>query len=226
VVLMKATFLLADTHEVDNRVRIIIFLVFCIDYPRNSSALSPPLFLGAIPVLDAVFASFDDDNSHGDVWPNSTIVTTETSGKDNGDPQLEPRGDDAAIESVREMGTANVTTADDAPTGDMKGKQEKVRKVLICKKWPTKNWEKSSVTKPRQRRAVESSDDKEFVANDASNDASDDTKAIRGDDRATEGRKQGLMTVNPMMEKRKEGRKLSTMAISPTVDRSDRRKKL
>jgi hypothetical protein len=97
------------------------FLLFCIDYPRNSSALSPPLFLGAIPVLDAVFASFDSDNSPGNVWPNSTIVTTETPGKDEGDPQLEPHGDDATIEAVGETGTTNAPTADDAPTGNMEG---------------------------------------------------------------------------------------------------------
>jgi hypothetical protein len=90
---MKATFLLADAHKVDDRVRIIISVLFCVDYPCNSSALPPPLSLGAIPVLDAGFASFDGENPPGDVQPNSTIVTTETPGKDNGDPQLEPRGD-------------------------------------------------------------------------------------------------------------------------------------
>ncbi len=41
---------------------------------------------------------------------------TETSGKDDGDPQLVPRGDNAAIESVKEAGTADAPTADDAPT--------------------------------------------------------------------------------------------------------------
>jgi hypothetical protein len=40
-------------------------------------------------------------------------------------------------------------------------------------------------------------------------------KAMRGDDRATEGRKQGLMTVKPTMDERKEGRKLSMMSVSP-----------
>ncbi len=51
------------------------------------------------------------------------------------------------------------------------------------------------------------------------------TKAIRGDSRATEGREQGPMPINPKTEKRNKGTKLSTMAISPAVGRSDRQGK-
>jgi hypothetical protein len=51
------------------------------------------------------------------------------------------------------------------------------------------------------------------------------TKAIRGGSRATEGRKQGPMPINPKTEKINEGTKLSTMAISPAVGRSDRQGK-
>ena len=51
------------------------------------------------------------------------------------------------------------------------------------------------------------------------------TKAIRGDSRATEGRKQGPVPINPKTEKRNEGTNLSTMAISPAVGRSDRQGK-
>ncbi len=51
------------------------------------------------------------------------------------------------------------------------------------------------------------------------------TKAIRGDNRATEGRKQWLTTaVNPTTDERKEGTKLSMMSVSPKVFRSVQRK--
>ena len=51
------------------------------------------------------------------------------------------------------------------------------------------------------------------------------TKAIRGDSRATEGRKQGHMPINPKTEKRNKATRLSTMAMSPAVGRSDRQGK-
>ena len=142
--------------------------------------------------MNAVFASFVGENPPGNVQVNSTIVTTETPRKDDGDPPLEPRGNDAAIEAVGEMGTANAPTADDAPTGNMKeGKQGRPRKVLDGKNRPTRKTKKSSVAKPRQRRVVESSDDKDFVAEDASDDASDEDESNKRGRQSNRGKKAG-----------------------------------
>ena len=120
--------------------------------PPNSSALSPPLFVGGIPpALADAWESIHAGYSSDDV--RSTI---ETSGKDDGDPQVVPRGADATLGPVGETGTADAQAADDdaAPTGlppdhrshdksDRGEQQGKARQVRVRDKRPPKSQRKS-----------------------------------------------------------------------------------
>jgi hypothetical protein len=120
------------------------------------------------------------------------MLTTETPRKDDDDPPLEPRGDNASIEAVGETGTTDAPTADDTPTGNMnKGKQGRSRKVVVGKNRPTRKTKKSSVAKPRQIRVLESSDNEDFVAKDGSDVASDGEESNKRGRQSNGGKKAG-----------------------------------
>ena len=188
--------------------------------PPNSSALSPPLFVGGIPpALADAWESFHGDNSSGDV--RSTI---ETSGKDDGDPQVVPRGADATLGPVGETGTADAQAADDdaAPTGlppdhrshdksDRGEQQGKARQVRVRDKRPPKSQRKSppellGETGTADTQAADNDAPTGLPPNDdASNDKSDDDKSDKRGQQSNGGKKAGTHANKPKDGEKKRG---------------------
>ena len=180
--------------------------------PPNSSALSPPLFVGGIPpALADAWESIHAGYSSDDV--RSTI---ETSGKDDGDPQVVPRGADATLGPVGETGTADAQAADNdtAPTGlppdhrshdksDRGEQQGKARQVRVRDKRPPKRQRKS----PAQLLGETVTADAQAADDDAptSDDKSDDDKSDKRGQQSNGGKKAGTHANKPKDGENKRG---------------------